>query len=215
MSPLTVVALVLYLLARSGEGVRSINLDRWRWRMDLSLLFPVFWLLEMAALVGGGYVIALLGIHGYHPIGPEGIPRLAVATVNMASSINAGIVEEIVVLGYLVRRLEQRGYSGSLIVLLAVVVRVSYHLYYGWGALAIAIWALASVLLYRRVRRLWPFIICHCAYDAALSLLHTYSDALVLFSLVMFLSSVTFMVIWGGWVAERNPPDVEPRSSWP
>jgi hypothetical protein len=79
-------------------------------------------------------------------------------------------LEEIVVLGYLVRRLEQRGHGLVAIVAIAVAVRVSYHLYYGWNAIPILLWALASVLVYLRVRRLLPFIICHIAWDVAIPL---------------------------------------------
>ena len=51
-------------------------------------------------------------------------------------AVTAGVVEEIVVLGFLVRRLEQGGHSPAVVVTVAVVVRISYHLYYGWGSAA-------------------------------------------------------------------------------
>ena len=50
------------------------------------------------------------------------------------------------------------------------LVRISYHLYYGWGVLPILAWALASVLVYRRYRRLWPFIVVHALWDLGLIL---------------------------------------------
>jgi len=200
--PTSVAALVLYLLWRGGEGARSINLDLRRWRMDLALLLPVFLILELLALVVSGIFFYMLGVRGYSSVSPSGIPRLAYTSVNLASSIDAGIVEEIVVLGYLVRRLEQRGYGPGLVVLIAVAVRVSYHLYYGWGALSIAVWALASVLLYRRIRRLWPFIICHVCYDAAVAVVHTYPGAFATFSVVTFLSTLVMFFVWRRWTPE-------------
>ena len=74
-----------------------------------------------------------------------GLPAYySVAYVAMA--IVAGVVEEIVVLGYLVRRLEQLGLQPVCVVVIAVAVRGSYHLYYGWGVLPIVVWATVSVL---------------------------------------------------------------------
>jgi membrane protease YdiL (CAAX protease family) len=58
---------------------------------------------------------------------------------NTFAGVAAGILEEVVVLGYLVRRLEQRGMNPTAIVVIAVLIRVSYHLYYGWGAVPIAL----------------------------------------------------------------------------
>ena len=85
-------------------------------------------------------------------------------------SLQAAVVEKIVVLGYLVRRLEQRGWSATTVVVIAVLVRVSYHLYYGPGVLPIVLWALATVLVYRWLRRLLPFIVCHFVWDAGIAI---------------------------------------------
>ncbi len=46
-----------------------------------------------------------------------------------------------------------------------VVIRVSYHLYYGPPAFALAPWAIATVALYLWMRRVWPIIIAHFAWD--------------------------------------------------
>lgn len=44
---------------------------------------------------------------------------------------------------------------------------ISYHLYYGWNFVPIALWAVASVLVYLRIVRLLPSIQCHIAWDVA------------------------------------------------
>ncbi len=88
--------------------------------------------------------------------------------LDVANGITSGIVEEIVVLGFLVRRLEQLGLRDWQILAIGVAVRASYHLYYGWGVLPILVWAALSIVLYRRYRRLWPFVIVHVLWDTSL-----------------------------------------------
>jgi len=84
----------------------------------------------------------------------------------LIAAVSAGVVEEIVVLGYLVHRLEQRGWSGWRLVAVATAVRGSFHLYYGFTVLGFLGWAALSVTLYRRRRRLLPFIVLHALWDA-------------------------------------------------
>jgi membrane protease YdiL (CAAX protease family) len=55
--------------------------------------------------------------------------------VAAVGGILAGVVEEVVVLGYLVHGLEQLGWRAAQVVAAAVLVRLSFHLYYGPGIL--------------------------------------------------------------------------------
>ncbi len=169
-SEFSAALLVIYLLVRNGEGVGAIGLGGHRLRQDLALLLPVY--------VGVQYLPQLIGtsiVSGLHvPVFSVSSPALPVAflAVGLLSSLMAGVVEEIVVLGYLVRRLEQRGWTSAAVVLVAVLVRVSYHLYYGPGVLPIVLWATVTVLAYRRIRRLLPFIVCHFVWDATIEIHH-------------------------------------------
>ncbi len=119
-------------------------------------------------------------------------------------AVTAGIVEEIVVLGYLVRRLEQRGYSATTIVLIAVGVRVAYHLYYGWDVLPIVLWAFASVVVYLRIRRLLPFIVCHVMWDIAVPLKALYPGFYSAMAEVVFLAAVVVMAVWIRWIPDED-----------
>ena len=167
---LAAAGLVFYLLARSGEGPGSIGLGRHQLRTDLALVLPVWFLVDTIPQRIGPAIV-----HG------SGLPTFELSTpfepgsfviLGIMASLVAGILEETVVLGFLVRRLEQRGWSPILVVMVAVAIRVSYHLYYGPGVIPIVLWATASVLMYRRIRRLLPFIICHVMWDATIEIGH-------------------------------------------
>jgi len=188
--------LVLYLLAQSGEGIEAIGLGGQRLRLDLALVLPVWFGVFVAPMVVGSALEHALHLHTYAVLHP-GVP--AALLFDFYKSINAGIVEEIVVLGYLVRRLEQRGWSSGAVVAIATFVRVAYHVYYGPGVIVIACWALAAVLLYRRIRRLTPFIVCHGAWDMFAALHHRAATigglGFVAFSGV----AVVWFVRWRSW----------------
>jgi hypothetical protein len=194
-------ALVCYLLTRSGERVDAIGLDRRALRRDLALLFPVWFAVMVVPMFVGGSVMHALGWHAFKLADPH-IPFTI--AVGVLSGIVAGVVEEIVVLGYLVRRLEQLGCSPAMVVFLAVLVRVSYHVYYGPGVLPIACWALATVLCYRRVRRLAPFIICHAVWDAfaVTSNAHSAAAALLFFGFSI-VAAVLYRVFRSSIVSAR------------
>jgi membrane protease YdiL (CAAX protease family) len=195
--------LVWYLLARSGEGLESINLGGRRLRMDLAYLLPVFVIVQWLPQLIGSHILNATGLQGYFLIpSPQFLSLSALTTEQIVASVVAGILEEIVILGYLVRRLEQRGFNGIAVVAIDVAVRVSYHLYYGWNVIPIACWALVSVLVYLRVRRLLPFILCHIAWDAVIpfrAFYHTTYQALQLSGLVV---GIVFTLLWGRWRAD-------------
>jgi membrane protease YdiL (CAAX protease family) len=85
----------------------------------------------------------------------------------VAAAVSAGLCEEVVVLGFLVSQLERAGSRPAAVVAIAVLVRVSFHAYYGVFTLAFATWAVVLVLLYQRFRprRLAPFIGAHVLWD--------------------------------------------------
>ena len=162
-SPWLPAALVIYLLSISGKGGgRAIGLDRSHPRQDLALLLP-----GVRALLPGSRdrrlaVAPRQPRSSYRTSRAEPAGRTSRSS-GIATAVSAGVVEEIVVLGFVVRRLEQLGLRPVAVVTVAVLVRISYHLYYGWGVLPILAWAVASVLVYRRYRRLGPFIAVHVA----------------------------------------------------
>jgi membrane protease YdiL (CAAX protease family) len=160
-------ALVAYLLARSGEGLAGIGLDRRRLRHDLGLLFTVVTVAYLGPMLAGEGLLAVVGLEGFKLASRVDAvtPPTVYLLVAWLAGVGAGVVEELVVLGYLVHRLEQLGWRAWQLVAAAVLVRVSFHAYYGPGIVWVIAWAAASVLLYRRVRRLLPFILVHALWD--------------------------------------------------
>ncbi len=196
LEPLAAAALVVLLLSISGEGGgRAIGLDRSDPRQDLALVLPVFLLCFLVPELGVSFLLRAADVRTIAPAS-QVLPTYF-SIVGIATALTAGVVEEIVVLGFLVRRLEQHGLSTAAVVTVAVLVRISYHVYYGWGVLPILAWALASVLMYRRYRRLWPFIAVHALWDLGLILVPFFGAGTVGFE-TLLLAPSTF-AFWLSW----------------
>jgi membrane protease YdiL (CAAX protease family) len=195
LEPLAAAALVIYLLRISGEGGgRAIGLDSSDPRKDLALWLPVFLLCFLIPQLGVGFLLNAAHVAKVTPAAQHLPGYFAILTI--ADSLQAGIVEEIVVLGFLVRRLEQLGLRPTAVVVLAVLVRISYHVYYGWGVLPILAWALMSVIVYRRYRRLWPFIVVHALWDATIAYLPDLRSVLGLEVIVLSVATFVFWLMW-------------------
>jgi membrane protease YdiL (CAAX protease family) len=200
------VFLVWYLLVRSDEGLGGINLGLRRWRMDLAFLLPIFIVVQWLPIVAGTHILSATNLHGFFLLPSSGpLPLSLLTSFQVIQGLVAGILEEIVILGYLVRRLEQRGFGIAAVVAIDVLVRVSYHLYYGWNVIPIACWALVSVLVYLRVRRLLPFIICHFVWDAAFPFRDFYHGAYHVMQIVAIVATLLALLLWGRW----SPSDAE------
>ena len=164
LTTLVPVALVFYLLAREGEGPSALGLDITQPVKDIARGAV------LAAIIGGTglalYTAAFrLGIS--LNVVPEALPsvwwRFPVLILDAAQN---GILEEILVLGYLLRRLDQLGWSPARAIALAAVVRGSYHLYQGFGGfVGNAILGVIFGVLYKRWGRVTPMIIAHTLID--------------------------------------------------
>ncbi len=158
------VWLVLHLLRRGGEGPATIGLRTDRPARD-ALRGAA-----LAAVVGaagaGLYAAAVsLGLNrSVVPVPPLG--RWWTWPVLVLDAAQAALAEEVVVLAYLVTRLEQAGWRGRAAVGASAVLRGAYHLYQGWGGF---VGNLALGLLFgegfRRTRRAWPFVVAHFLLD--------------------------------------------------
>lgn len=157
-------ALALYLLWRSGIRPSAIGLNRIRWRSDgLAGL-------GLAALIGiPGLMLYLVARHlGLNAeVEPSGLHDSwwRIPVLVMAAFAN-GFAEEVVVVGYLITRLRQLGFSESRAVLASSVLRGIYHLYQGIGAgLGNLIMGLVFGYAWCRTGRLWPLVIAHGVID--------------------------------------------------
>jgi membrane protease YdiL (CAAX protease family) len=157
--------LVVHLVRRSGEGTAAIGLGTPRPAEDAVRGVALFLVVGLAGT--GIYLAAVgLGVNRFVvPVPPLGhwwtVPAL---TLN---AIEAAVVEEVVVLGYLVTRLQQLSWSAAQAVGASALLRGTYHLYQGWGGFAgnLAMGVLFGALLLRWRRRTWPFIVAHALLD--------------------------------------------------
>ena len=158
------VVLALYLIAREGESPSVIGLDTKRPGQDLLRGAVV------AAVIGGiGLAWILAAFHlGFNlNVVAESLPdvwwRIPVLVLSAAQN---GILEEVLVVGYLLRRLDQLGMRPSRAIAFSAVLRGSYHLYQGFGGfLGNAVMGTVFALLYRRWGRVTPLVIAHTLID--------------------------------------------------
>lgn len=85
-----------------------------------------------------------------------------------AASMAAGVVEETVVLAFVVTTLRQARRPLAEIVIVALALRCSYHDYYGPGLVGIAFWAVIFIWLFLRTGSIIPLIIVHFCWDASI-----------------------------------------------
>lgn len=84
-------------------------------------------------------------------------------------AINAGVTEEIIVIGYLFARLKDLGWTRWQIIIGSALLRGTYHLYQGFGAfVGNVIMGLIFGWLYTRTGRVLPFVIAHVLIDTAI-----------------------------------------------
>ena len=159
--------LAVHLLGREpGDARARLGLDRPR----------------VVDLVGGAGLAAGIGIPGLGlyvlarwlglnaTVVPAALPDhvwWAVPVLVLAAVQNA-VLEEIVVVGYLVIRLRQFAWRAWTAVVASAVLRGSYHLYQGFGAFAGNV-AMGIVFgyLFVRLRRIGPLIVAHTLLDVA------------------------------------------------
>jgi membrane protease YdiL (CAAX protease family) len=159
------VLLVLYLLARAGERPASIGLDAREPGQDLARGAVI-----AAVIGGGGLALYLIAFHiGVElNVVAESLPdvwwRIPVL---LLSALQNAAVEEVVVVGYLLTRLEKLGVRPSRAIAISAAIRGSYHLYQGIGAFfGNAFMGAVFGVLYRRWGRVTPLIIAHFLIDA-------------------------------------------------
>jgi membrane protease YdiL (CAAX protease family) len=159
------VALVFYLFARSGEPPSVIGVDVSQPGRDVARGAL------LAAVIGGaGLGLYLIAFHLGLSLNvvAENLPsvwwRLPILLLSAAQN---GILEEIIVVGYLLRRLDQLGWKPVWAIALSAVLRGSYHLYQGYGAfVGNATMGVLFALLYRRWGRVMPLIVAHTLIDS-------------------------------------------------
>ena len=158
------VVLVAHLLRRSGEGLRGIGFDASQPRRDAARG------VVLAAVVGGTGLVFYLAMYSAG-LNLRVVPAAlgdawwSLPVLVLAALENA-LLEEVVVLGYLIHRLRQLGWSPGAAITTSAVIRGAYHLYQGFGGFAgNLVMGLLFGWLFTRWRRTLPFVIAHGLID--------------------------------------------------
>lgn len=157
-------ALGAYLLLRAGLPLVRVGLDRTRPGRD------ALGAVGLAALIGipglGLYLVArALGVS--LEIAPSTLGDVWWRTPVLVLSAAANAwAEELVMIGYLLTRLRQLGWSANRSVLAAAVLRGAYHLYQGLGGfVGNLVMGLVFGRVWQRTGRLWPLVGAHALID--------------------------------------------------
>jgi membrane protease YdiL (CAAX protease family) len=160
--------LALHLLARDDDSPRRVwtrlGIDRRRPAFDLAAGAV------LAAVIGipglGLYLLArAVGVNA--TVVPAALPHVWwAAPVLVLSALQNAVLEEVVVVGYLLTRLRQLGASTVAAVATSALLRGSYHLYQGFGAfVGNAVMGVVFALFFLRTRRVAPLVVAHAILD--------------------------------------------------
>jgi membrane protease YdiL (CAAX protease family) len=159
------VLLAVHLLGRDGDAPRILGLRPRRPVADLAIGAG------LAAGIGvpglGLYLAArALGVNA--TVVPDALPKVWWAIpVLLLSAAQNGLLEELIVVGYLVTRLRQLGWALPAVVLTSALLRGSYHLYQGVGGFfGNAIMGVIFALFFIRYRRVLPLAVAHFLIDS-------------------------------------------------
>jgi membrane protease YdiL (CAAX protease family) len=159
------VLLALHLLSRSGDRPANIGLDGRHKARDAAQGAV------LAAVIGGTGLAFYLATHALGidlTVQAEALPAVWWRyPVLVLSALHDGLLEEIIVVGYLMHRLRQLGWSDRRSLATSAVLRGSYHLYQGLGGFAgNLVMGLVFGRLYQRYGRVWPLVVAHTLIDA-------------------------------------------------
>lgn len=199
----------MLLAARRGITPRSLGLGPPRNAGGGVAASPAFrmgvW--ALMALVAGSLVTGALATGSLGQPAHQDNSYLLYAT---AASLAAGIVEETVVLAFVVTTLRQANRPLAEILIVAVLLRCSYHDYYGPGVVGIAVWAITFAWLFLRMGSVIPLIVVHFLWDGTIfwsQRWHWLQTGRVIGALVLLIAAIV------SWLADlsKRGPDGQPR----
>lgn len=159
------VLLVLFLLSANGQNVfKKIGLDFSKpWRDGIGALgllvvigLPSLGIYAVGRALGVTTQIVTSGLDSYWWT----IPVLILA------AIHNGLLEEVVIVAYLMPRLEKIGFTAIWAAIISSVIRGGYHLYQGIGPFfGNVLMGLLFCWLYKKNGRVMPLVIAHALVD--------------------------------------------------
>lgn len=168
--PLVPVLLCLYLLTvverPEGGALRVMGFDLTRPWADLGKGFAIF---AGIGVLGLAFYLFSVSIGINTQINTSGLEFTVfnVAVLFLRAIMN-GVLEEVVMIGYLFTRWAQMGGRMWVIVVVSSVIRGGYHLYQGWGGfIGNLVMGLAFGWLFLKPlrRRVMPLVVTHSLLD--------------------------------------------------
>lgn len=160
------VVLIVWLFHNSNVNVRELWAKSTHWIHWTDFLRAT----AMACFVGGLGILFYLGSHymGFAATITVGdsLETWRYWVFLLMDSLSTSILEEFVVVGYLLVRLCQLGWRVEVALVLSSLFRGMYHLYQGlWGFIGNFFMGLAFGYLYLRWGRIMPLVIAHFIMD--------------------------------------------------
>jgi Type II CAAX prenyl endopeptidase Rce1-like/Protein of unknown function (DUF2510) len=208
------VAVVLIVLMSSRRGVSTANLGltlprRPDGRFAAGATTRILaW--AIFALIAGAIPNALLQT-GHLPTSKPSAAELA---FGVTASVQAGVVEEIVVLAFVVVTLRQARRPLWEITLVALVLRGSYHIYYGPGVVGIVLWAAIFYWIFLRTQSLIPLMAAHALWDAVGFLSQRWASVAVVAVLVAVALWIAAPITWAVEKGDRDRAMRVSGSGW-
>ncbi len=159
------VFLAIHLLNRDpGDGRRLLGLTAGRPRFDLGMGVA---LAAAIGIPGLGLYVAGKELGFNVNIVAEGLPAVWWGVpVLIAAAIQNAVLEEVIVVGYLVTRLRQLEWRVPAIVAASAILRGSYHFYQGFGGfVGNAVMGVVFALVFLKWKRTMPLIVAHTLLD--------------------------------------------------
>lgn len=168
--PLIPVLMCIYLLSvvhRPQEGpLRVMGFDLRDPGRDLLKGFAIF---SGIGVVGLAFYLFALSIGINTAVNTSGLTfTVWNVVVLVARAIMNGVLEEVVMIGYLFTRWSQGGGRMWIIVVVSALIRGGYHLYQGWGGfIGNTVMGLVFGWLFLRFlkRRVMPLVVTHSLLD--------------------------------------------------
>ncbi|MFG3700829.1 CPBP family intramembrane glutamic endopeptidase [Micromonospora sp. NPDC047620] len=159
------VLLAVHLLARDpGDPARTLGMDARRPGQDLARGAGLAALIGLPGLALF-WVAAQLGVNA--TLVPAALPELWwTVPVLVLAAVQNSVLEEVIVVGYLVTRLRQLQWRLGAVIATSALLRGSYHLYQGFGAfVGNVVMGVVFSLFYLRTRRVMPLVVAHTLLD--------------------------------------------------
>lgn len=157
------VALAGYLLVRSGTSLRNV----WFRGTGIGDLGRGTVVAAAVGSVGVAFYLVMHALGLNLTVVADGLPAVWWKyPVLFLSALQNAVLEEFVVLGYVLVRLRQLGFGDAAAIGLSAVLRGGYHLYQGIGGfVGNLVMGLLFGWLYRRWGRVTPLVVAHTMLD--------------------------------------------------